>query len=120
MPCFSHGENAIEHIHSERDALFQLRKLSNSHKVPWCVFWEQWSNLFHYSVHFFRTFADSQSSNCVSIEPDCNELLCAFFPKIKVEAALDDAKKKRTFRAFGAGCFEKRGPLGLLPRLAQI
>src|SRR3989344_558952 len=95
MPCYPHGEDAIEHIHAERDALSQLLNFSHAHQISRRIFGEKRGGIFHHALHFLRAFPHSKPADGVSIESDCYELLGAFLAQITVETALDDAEEQR-------------------------
>src|SRR5262249_31220768 len=100
------GQDAIEHIDAASDEFDHLGWRAEAHRVAGLVAGEVRFSDFDGAKHFGLRFADTDARNRVAVEFESREGLGAFFAKVWIDAALDDAedhlaRSTRLFAAFG-------------------
>src|SRR5687768_14440828 len=92
VACVAGWHHTIEHIDASSDALDQILGRARAHEIPRLARGQPAGDAFRDGIHLFAWFSDTETTDCVALEPDRDRRLRAFLPKVLEHASLDNSK----------------------------
>ena len=101
VPCEKHTvtavpgrHNAIEHVHSPGYRFKQVRRRTDSHKIPGLVSWNHGIQQFQHLIHHFRRFPYRKTSYRNAGLRILERMLRGLHPEIRIDAPLYDGEER--------------------------